>query len=236
MLHPQAKLLNVLPLLGLLPVVQKDIGFGWIGGSLDADPVGTPVLHLLVGARLDTSDELLDSFERPPVAQELVDERGEPPVIIHRLPRPSLATATAFRHPDLVFLGGDALLPRSTPPEEPRSISVHTVDRPPDLRIGVGGSTHHAGERHHAVRPPRLRWDRGRRPRTEPRRGWRTENWQSLLLVPGLLRRRWYRLGQTVRRRLEQFLQLLGPLLLLLGLPRLLATVLLQQLLELGIC
>jgi len=40
-----------------------------------------------------------------------------------------------------------------------------------------------------------------------------------------------------VRRRLERFLQLLAPLLLLLlGLPRLLATVLLQQLLELGIC
>ena len=49
-LHPQAKLLDVLPLLGLLPVVQKDIGFGRIGGSPDADPVGTPVLHLLVGA------------------------------------------------------------------------------------------------------------------------------------------------------------------------------------------
>ena len=71
----------------------------------------------------------------------------------------------------------------------------------------------------------------------EPRRGWRTKNWQSLLLVPGLLRHRWYRLGRTVRRRLERFLQRLAPLLLLLlGLPRLLATVLLQQLLELGIC
>ena len=40
-----------------------------------------------------------------------------------------------------------------------------------------------------------------------------------------------------MRRRLERFLQLLAPLLLLLlGLLRLLATVLLQQLLELGTC
>ena len=71
----------------------------------------------------------------------------------------------------------------------------------------------------------------------EPRRGWRTENWQTLLLVPGLLRRRWYWLGQTVRWRLKQFLQLLALLLLLLlGLLRLLAMALLQQLLELGTC
>jgi len=43
--------------------------------------------------------------------------------------------------------------------------------------------------------------------------------------------------GRTVRRRLERFLQRLAPLLLLpLGLLRLLATVLLQQLLELGTC
>jgi len=40
-LHPQAKLLDVLPLLGLLPVIQEDVGFGRIGGSPDADPVGT---------------------------------------------------------------------------------------------------------------------------------------------------------------------------------------------------
>jgi len=70
----------------------------------------------------------------------------------------------------------------------------------------------------------------------KPRRGRRTENWQTLLLVPELLRRRWYWLGRTVRRRLEQFLQLLAPLLLLLGLLPLLATILLQELLELGTC
>ena len=59
----------------------------------------------------------------------------------------------------------------------------------------------------------------------------------TLLLVPRLLRRRWYRLGWTVGRRLERFLRLLAPLpLLLLGLLRLPATVLLQQLLELGTC
>ena len=49
--------------------------------------------------------------------------------------------------------------------------------------------------------------------------------------------RRWYWLGRTVRRRLEWFLQLLAPLLLLLlGLLRLLVTVLLQQLLYPGTC
>ena len=96
MLHPQAELLDVLPFLRLLPVVQKDVGFGWVGGSPDMDPIGTLVLHLLVSACLDASDELLDGFERPPVAQEQVDERREPPVIVHRFPRPSLAPTTAF--------------------------------------------------------------------------------------------------------------------------------------------
>ena len=182
-------------------------------------------------ARLDASDELLDGFERAPMAQEQVDERGEPPVVIHHLPRPSLAAATATRRPDLIFLGGDALLPRSTPSEEPRSDSVHTVDRPPDLRVGVDGSTHHAGERHHAIRPPRFCWDRGRRPRTEPRRGRRTKNWQALLLVSRLLWRYRLRLG-----RIKRFRQLLAPLLLLLlELLRLLLTILLLQPLELGV-
>ena len=51
------------------------------------------------------------------------------------------------------------------------------------------------------------------------------------------MRRWWYRLGRTVRWRLERSLQLLAPLLLLLlGLLRFLAAVLLQQLLELGTC
>ena len=63
-----------------------------------------------------------------------------------------------------------------------------------------------------------------------PRRGRRTENWQTLLLVSRLLRRYWLWLGLV-----EQFRQLLVPLLLLLlELMRLLLAVLLQQPLELG--
>ena len=162
------------------------------------------------------------------MAQEQVDERGEPPVVIHRLPRPSLAAATATQCPDLIFLDGDALLPRSTLPEESQRDSIHAVDRPPDLGLGVDGVTHHAGEHHHAVLPPRLWWDRGRRPWTEPCWGQMTVNWQSLLLVSRLLRRCWHWLGRTVRGRLEQSLQLLAPLLLLLlELLQLLLTILL---------
>jgi len=94
MLHPKAELLDVLPFFGLLPVVQENVGFRRVGGSPDADPVGAPVLHLLVGARLDASDELLNSLEQPPVAQEQVDEGGEPPVVVHRFPGPGLAAFT----------------------------------------------------------------------------------------------------------------------------------------------
>jgi len=157
------------------------------------------------------------------MAQEQVDEGGEPPVVIHRLLCAGFAASATTRCPSLVLLGGNTVLPRSTLPEEPRSDSVHTVDRPPDLRIRVDGSTHHAGERHHAVRPPRLCWDRGRRPWTEPHRGRRTKNWQALLLVSRLLWR--YRLWMG---RVKRFRQLLAPLLLfLLELLWLLSTVLL---------
>jgi len=162
---------------------------------------------------------------------EQVDEGGEPPVVVHRLPGPDIAAATAARRPDLIFLGGDALLPRSMLPEESRSNSVHAVDRAPDLGLRVNGGAHHTGERHHAVRLPRLCWDRSGRPWTEPRQSRRAVNWQTLLPVSRLLRRWWHWLGRTVRGRLEQFLQLLAPLLLLLlELLQLLLTVLLQQL------
>ena len=70
MLHPEAKLLEMLPLLGLLPIVHKDVRLGRVGGGPNADPVGALVLHLLIGARLDTPNELLNSLERPPVAQK----------------------------------------------------------------------------------------------------------------------------------------------------------------------
>ena len=95
MLHPEAKLLDMLPLFGLLPIIQENVWLGRIGGGPNADPVGAPVLHLLVGARLDAPDELLDGLERPPVAQEQVDEGGEPPVVIHRLLGPGLAATAA---------------------------------------------------------------------------------------------------------------------------------------------
>ena len=94
MFHPEAKLLEMFPLLGLLPIIQKDVRLGRIGGGPNADPVRAPVLHLLVSMHLDAPDELFDGLERPPVAQEQVDEGGEPPVIINRHPGPSLAGAT----------------------------------------------------------------------------------------------------------------------------------------------
>ena len=66
MLHPEVKLLEMLPLLGLLPIVHENVRLGWVGGGLDADPVGAPVLRLLLRARLNTPDELVDRLERPP--------------------------------------------------------------------------------------------------------------------------------------------------------------------------
>ena len=88
------------------------------------------------------------------MAQEQVDEGGEPPVIIHRLLGARFAASTSARCPSLVLLGGNTVLPRPTLPEESRGDPVHAIDRPPDLRIKVGGSAHHAGEHHYAVRPP----------------------------------------------------------------------------------
>jgi hypothetical protein len=62
-LHPQAKLLDVFPLPSLLLIIWEDVGLRQIGGSPDADPIGAPILHLLVGPRLDAMDELLDGLE-----------------------------------------------------------------------------------------------------------------------------------------------------------------------------
>ena len=66
MLHPEAKLLEMFPLFGLLLIIHKDVRVGWVGGGPNADPVGALVFHLL-RARLDTPDELLDSLEQPPM-------------------------------------------------------------------------------------------------------------------------------------------------------------------------
>ena len=63
MLHPEAKLLEMLPLLGLLPIVHTDVRLGRVSGGPNADPVGAPVLHLQIGARLDAPDELLDGLK-----------------------------------------------------------------------------------------------------------------------------------------------------------------------------
>ena len=62
MLHPEAMLLEMLPLFGLLPIIHKDIRLGWVGGGPNADPTGALVLHLLLRACLDAPDELLDSL------------------------------------------------------------------------------------------------------------------------------------------------------------------------------
>ena len=61
-LHPKAGLLDVFPLLGLLPIVQEDVGLGWIGRSPDADPIGAPVLHLPVSPRHNAADKVLDGL------------------------------------------------------------------------------------------------------------------------------------------------------------------------------
>ena len=176
MLHPEVKFLEMFPLLGLLPIIQKDVRLGRIGGGPNTDPVGAAVFHLLIGARLDAPDKLFDGLERHPVAQKQVDEGGEPPVVIQHLPSSRLASTTAARCPDFVFLSGNAVLPRPTLSKEPGSDPVNAVDRALDLRLRVDGGAHHTSEHHHADRPPRLSWDRSRRSRTEPRRGRRTIN------------------------------------------------------------
>jgi hypothetical protein len=78
-LHPKAELLDVLPLLGFLPIVQKNVGLGRIGESPDADPIGAPVLHRLVGPRLDAADELLDDLEGPPWRRNKSTREGNRP-------------------------------------------------------------------------------------------------------------------------------------------------------------
>ena len=40
MLHLEAKLLEMFPLFGLLPIIHKDIRLGWIGGGPNANPTG----------------------------------------------------------------------------------------------------------------------------------------------------------------------------------------------------
>ena len=167
MLHPKAELLDVFPLLRLLPIVKKDVRLRRVVGSPDADPIGAPVLHLPVGPCLDAADEVLDGLEGAPMAQEQVDEAWEPPVVVHCLPGSVLGP----RRPDLILLGGKAVLPCPTLPKEPWGDPVHAVDRPLDLGLGVGGGAHHAGERHHSIRSPRLCPDHGRCPREEPRWG-----------------------------------------------------------------
>jgi len=126
------------------------------------------------------------------MAQEQVNEGGELPVIVHYLPGARLAASTAARRPSLVLLSRNTVLPCPTLSEKSWGDSVHAVDCPPDLGLRVDGGAHHAGERYHAVRPPRLCWNHGRRPWMEPSWGWRAKNRQTLFLVPGLLRRRWY--------------------------------------------
>ena len=52
-----------IPLLSLLPIVQEDVGLRRVGGSPDVDPIGAPILYLLVGLHLDAAAELLNGLE-----------------------------------------------------------------------------------------------------------------------------------------------------------------------------
>jgi hypothetical protein len=67
MLHLEAKLVEVFLHFGLLPIIQKDVRLGRVGGGPDANPVRAPVLHFLLRARLNAPDELLDGLERFPM-------------------------------------------------------------------------------------------------------------------------------------------------------------------------
>jgi len=123
MLHLEVKLLKMLPLFGLLPIIHKDVRLGRVGGGPNADPIWAPVLHLLLRARLDALDELLDGPERSPMMQKQVNKGGESPVVIYGPPSPGVVGITAARRPSFVFLGGNAILPWSTLSKESRSTS-----------------------------------------------------------------------------------------------------------------
>ena len=133
MLHPEAKLLEMFPLFGLLPIIHKDVRLGWVGGGPNADPTGAPVLHLLLRACLDAPDELLDSLERPPMTQKQVNEGGELPVVIYYPPGPGLAGTTAARRPGFILRGGKGNLPWSTFLEKSRGDLLDAVDRTLDF-------------------------------------------------------------------------------------------------------
>ena len=134
MLHLETKLLEVLPLLRLLPIVDNDIGLFRTSGGTKADPPGAPVFHLLLRARLDASDELLHGLERASVAQEQIDEGRKSPVVSHRPPSPGLMCVAATTSPSLVSHVDAKILPRPSDPKEPRGDPLDTIDRTFDLR------------------------------------------------------------------------------------------------------
>ena len=70
MLHPEMKLLEVLPLLGLLPIIHHNVGLIRRRGGSKADPSRTPMLELFLHAHLNASDKLLDRLERASMAQK----------------------------------------------------------------------------------------------------------------------------------------------------------------------
>ena len=111
MLHLETKLFDVLPLLRLLPIIHHDVGLIWRRGGSKADPAWTPVLELLLCACLNTLDELLNCLERASMAQEQIDERGKPIVMIHRPSSPGLVCLAAARGPSLVSTAGAKILP-----------------------------------------------------------------------------------------------------------------------------
>ena len=123
----------MLPFLGLLPIIHKDVGLCRIGGGPNVDPTAAPVLHFLFCACLDTPNELLDSLERPPLAQEQVNEGGESPVVVHRPPSPGLPDVASAQRPSFILPNGAEVHPWQPVSKEPRDDSLDTINRALDL-------------------------------------------------------------------------------------------------------
>ena len=92
------------------------------------DPTRTPVLHLLLRVRLDAPDELMDSLERPPVAQEQVNEGGESPVIVHRPLGPGLHGIASTRRPSFVLPNGAEVHPWPPVSKESGGDSLNNIN------------------------------------------------------------------------------------------------------------
>ena len=131
------------------------------------------MLELVVRARLDTPDKLLHCLERASMAQEQVDERGKPPVIIYRPPGPSLAHLAATRSPSLIIPDGSRsyvhVLQWPSALQEARGDPHNAIEGAFDLGARIRRCAHGTRLRHNTVLPLWLGWDGHRPPRTKPR-------------------------------------------------------------------